>query len=148
MDRWITLISTLGAAIIGGLIAPLISQRRERATARAEVRRALAEVETRRFEPSEYREFARALASFEANAILAGLPRQLVFGYAAAVENYRSEVRFEEVAGPDGEPGYVIDVQHVIKAHARELERVSESLWHPWLTKWRWGPRPGSGIEQ
>src|SRR5665647_3701965 len=67
MTPWVTLISSLGAAIIGGLVAPLVTQRRERVAARAEVRRALTDVEALRFDQDRYQEFTRALSAFEAH---------------------------------------------------------------------------------
>ena len=94
MTPWVTLISSLGAAIIGGLVAPLVTQRRERVAARAEVRRALTDVEALRFDQDRYQEFTRALSAFEASAILAGLPRRVVASYMKAVEAHRRSTRF------------------------------------------------------
>jgi hypothetical protein len=83
-------------------------------------------VETRRFDPADHRKFARALASFEASAILAGLPRDIALTYSSVVQH----------TGPDGESGYLIDDQTIIRDHAVALERLSSSLWHPWVS-WR-----------
>jgi hypothetical protein len=137
MTPWVTLISSLGAAIIGGLVAPLVTQRRERVAARAEVRRALTDVEALRIDQDRYQEFTRALSAFEASAILAGLPRGVVAGYMKAVEVHRRSTRFEHGIGPNGEDGWAITHGPVTEAHELALERLGSCLWHPWLGRRR-----------
>ena len=137
MTPWLTLVSSLAAAIIGGLVAPLVSQRRERLAARADVRRALTEVEALRFDQDRYQEFTRSLAAFEANAILAGMPRGVVANYIRAVEAYRASTRFEHGIGPNGEDGWAITSGPVTEAYERALERLGTCLWHPWLGRLR-----------
>ena len=137
MTPWLTLISSLAAAIIGGLVAPLVTQRRERLASRADVRRALTEVEALRFDQNRYQEFHRALAAFEANAILAGMPRSVVASYMRAVEAHRAATRFERDVGPNGEDGWAITYGPVTEAHEQALERLGSCLWHPWLGRMR-----------
>lgn len=132
-----TVISSLGAAVIGGLLSPLLTQRKERVQARAEVRRVLAEVEVLVWPPSDYREFQRQVASFEAMALLARLPQNCVRDYTRVVAQYRSGIECREEIGPEGEPGYFIDDQATIEAHATALEALGRAVWHPWLSRLR-----------
>jgi len=138
MASWLTLVSSLGAAIIGGLVAPLVTQRRERLAARADVRRALTDVEALRFDPDRYQDFTRAVATFEANAILAGIPRRVVMEYSRAVEVYRRSTQLVDGVGPNEEAGWVITDGPVVEAHERAIERLGRCLWHPWLGRTRW----------
>lgn len=137
MNTWATLLSSLAAAVVGGLVAPLITQRRERLEARAEVRRALTEVEALRFDQDRYQEFMRAVAAFEAGAILAGLPRRVVAAYIKAVHAHRDATRFEQGIGPNGEDGWSISYGPVTDAHERAVEKVGRCLWHPWIERVR-----------
>lgn len=123
MSTWATLVSSLGAAIIGGLVAALVTQRRERLQARAEVRRWLTKVETWMYGPGNYREFVRGLAAVEASAILAGVPRAVVADYTTAAEQRRRSTRYEEDVGPNGESGWVISHGPVTEAHEAALKR-------------------------
>lgn len=136
MSPWLTLVSSLAAAVIGGLVAPLIIQRRERLGARAEVRRALSDVEALRFAADDYREFTRALAVFEAAAIVAGMPRGVVTNYMRAVEAHRGSTRFEEGIGPEGEDGWAITRGPVTEAHEEALDRRGVPLASLGRTHW------------
>ncbi|XGX79775.1 hypothetical protein LQK93_02590 [Terrabacter sp. BE26] len=133
----VTLVSSLGAAIVGGVVSPMFSQRRERVAARADVRRGLTEVESRRHMPGDYQAFHKALASFEASAILAGMPWRAVKSYSEAINAYRDAVEVHYDVGPNGEDGYGVSDPRRHEEHDRALERLSWALWHPWLSRFR-----------
>lgn len=79
----------------------------------------------------------RALAAFEASAILAGLPRGVVVRYVRAVESHRASTRFEYGVGPNGEDGWAITHGPVTQEHEEALDRLVSCLWHPWLSRFR-----------
>jgi DNA helicase IV len=131
LPAWVTLVGSLGAALITAIIAPHFTQAAERRTARGQVRERLAEVESLRWEDESYLDFRKAVAALEAAAIIARVPRAAVRSYVKTAEAARqaSETYPE---GPDGEPITLVSTELADRVQD-ELERVSQVLWHPVL---------------
>ncbi|WP_323098098.1 hypothetical protein [Intrasporangium sp. YIM S08009] len=134
MADWVAVVSSLGGAVIGSVIAPALLHRRERLAARGEVRRAISEVEALKFSPG-HGAFLRALGAVEANAILAGLPQRVVSPYSLALQQIQSQLEFHENVGPNGESGWGISGSTATDGHAKALRVLSWAFWHPWLSR-------------
>lgn len=132
---WVTLVGSLGAALIVAVVAPQVTHATERRAARGNVRERLADVEALRWDDEPYVDFRKAIAAFEAAAIIAGVPRAVVRSYVKAAEAARQASQtYPE--GPDGEPiTILLDDEVDARVHA-ELDRVSQVLWHPVLGRW------------
>lgn len=136
MTTWVDVASTLGAAIVGGIVAPQIMQARERRLARADVRKRLGLVEATRWPEVPFKEFRTAIAEFEASAITAGLPRYLVRGYVDAATTARSAATIYEGAGPNGEAVGLLDPDSPADVDLeKSLTEMGHALWHPWLSR-------------
>lgn len=132
MPTWLQVLGTIGAAVIGGIIAPQITRLAERRLARAALLEKIREVEALRWGDLGYQEFLRAIASLEAAAIIARIPRRLVRAYVDAAMNARRNSR------DTGDPtlGWYVD-NEVNKGVEVALEDVSRYLWHPILGRVR-----------
>ncbi|TDE26424.1 hypothetical protein E1295_44330 [Nonomuraea mesophila] len=135
MDAWLQVLSTLAAAVIGGVIAPQITQARERRAARALVRERIADVESLRWLEDPYLEYKRALAALEAAALIARVPRDVVQRYMQAADAARSVMEEAPGAGPNGEDVSFMPDGPETLAHAKSLDQLSAALWHPWLAR-------------
>jgi hypothetical protein len=134
MPVWLQVIMSLAAAVLGGVIAPQLSQTKDRRAARAAVRERIAEVDALRWDDEPYLEFRRALAAFEASAILARVPR----GRAVQLVHAAEEVRKASQTypdGPDGEPITVVVDHEKDEAWTHAIEELGRTLWHPWLAR-------------
>lgn len=134
MPPWLQVITSLIAAVIGGIVAPQVSQAKDRRAARAAVREKVADVDALRWNDESYIEYRRAVAVFESAAILARVPRHIVLGFLRAVDDAR-EASETIPKGPDGEPVSVLMDQQKDEAVRRAMEQLSFSLWHPWVTR-------------
>lgn len=136
MATWLQLVSSLVAALIGGVIAPQITQSKERRAARAVVRERIADVESLRWLEYPYTDFKRALAALEAAALVARVPRTAVQRYVRASEAARGAMKEAPGAGPHGEDAsYLLSDAPEALAPASALEELSAALWHPWLVR-------------
>ncbi|WP_146147490.1 hypothetical protein [Prauserella shujinwangii] len=136
MPVWLQIGASLAAALIGGVIAPQVTQTKDRRAARAAVREKIDEVDALRWEDQPYLEFRRAIASFEAAAILARVPRSAARRFAEAATEARQESQhFPE--GPDGEPITILLDDAKEEAVLAAVSELSLRLWHPWLAKIR-----------
>ncbi|MEU6779327.1 hypothetical protein ABZ912_08980 [Nonomuraea angiospora] len=135
MATWLQFLSTLAAAVIGGVIAPQITQLKERRAARALVRERVADVESLRWLEYPYSEYKRALAALEAAALIAGVPRIAVQRYVKATDATRGVMREASGAGPDGEDSSYLVEGPETRAYAEALDQLSATLWHPWLVR-------------
>lgn len=135
MTTWLQMLTSLVAAVIGGVIAPQITQARERRAARALVRERVADVESLRWLEYPYPEYRRALAALEAAALIARVPRIAVRRYVQAAYAARSAMREAPGAGPNGEDASYLPEGPEARAHAAALDQLSASLWHPWLVR-------------
>lgn len=135
MSTWLSVLSSLGAAIIGGIIAPQFLQAQDRRKARASVREKLTDVERLRWANESYLGFRAALAAFEAAAMIARVPRKVTMTYINAAE--RSRKASHMIYQPElGEEPEVATVDYNLNKDAlRALDRVSISLWHPWTSR-------------
>lgn len=140
MPDWVDVASTLGAAVIGGLIAPQLMQAKERRAARAAVREKIADVEALRWEDEPYRDFQRAVSALEAAAILARLPRKAVRSYLNAADAARRASYVIE-DGPDGGPETILLNGPESQAVKASLEHLGVVLWHPWTRRFPFLPR-------
>jgi hypothetical protein len=132
MPGWVQVLSALAAAVIGGVIAPQITQTRERRAARAAVLEKVPEVETLWFGDKSRREFRQTLAALEASAIIAGMPRELVRPYIAAAERARkSSSQMTDEYGTF----WIVETRYTDPAKVA-LEHLSRAAWHPHLTQW------------
>ncbi|MFG1909012.1 hypothetical protein [Kribbella sp. NPDC048928] len=132
--------STLGAALIGGIIAPYVTKSRERREARAEVLNAILELEQRRWGEIGYDQFQRAAFALQATAVIARVPRWAVVAYLDVAKAARDTSR--EFDSDDG-PTWVIDSSEEAKVQ-RELNRLTRVIWHPVLGR-LYGRRRGRG---
>lgn len=133
MATWLQVVSSLVAALIGGVIAPQITQSKERREARAVVRERIADVEALRWLEQPYQDYKRALAALEAAALVARVPRPVVQRYVRASEAARDVM--VEAPGPDGEDASFLPDGPEALAVASALEGLSAALWHPWLAR-------------
>jgi hypothetical protein len=130
-STWLPVISSLGAAVVGGIVAPQLLQSRERRASRAAVREKIAEVEVLRWEDEPYQEFRKAIAALESAAMIARVPRHPVQEYVRAAEQARHASQVHP-GGPDGEPITTLDEEHDELVQGA-LDRLSRLLWRPWV---------------
>jgi hypothetical protein len=133
MPVWLQVLASLSAAVIGGIIAPGILQSRERRAARGAVLERVTDVESLWFADEPWREFRYAVAKFEAAAIVAGLPQELVRRYVSAAEIARRNSKDDMVDG--GERITYIEPEYADQAKTA-LEYLGRAIWHPHLTRW------------
>lgn len=133
MPIWLTVVASLAAAVIGGVISPQLAQTKERRSARAAVREKLGEVEALRWSGESASDFRRAMAALESAAIMARVSRRAIERYNAAAIAARKASDVLPV-GPNGELEGAVDWVHE-KAMVNALTDVTRHLWHPWATK-------------
>jgi choline dehydrogenase-like flavoprotein len=130
MAPWVQILGTLCAAVIGGIIAPQITQARERRAARADVLTKVNAAEALRWGGENYQEFMRALAALESAAVIARVPRSTIRTYAKAAKAARDssvEVDMGDYMG------WVVDPAGDAAVETA-LETLSQAIWHPWLS--------------
>jgi hypothetical protein len=131
MTPWIQVVGTLFAAVIGGVIAPQITQARERRAARADVLTKVSQVEELRWGGEDYQEFTRSLAALESAAIMARVPRRIVRAYAKVAKAARdSSIHVDRGDYMEWVPDPAEDA-----GAERALEALSQAIWHPWLSR-------------
>ena len=146
-----TILELLVAAGAGGLIVQYVGRGSERRTARADVRKALSEVDTARWHiPAEDAEdaFTERLRTLMVTAMVAQVPRELTDRYIYAAQATRAA----RTAAKREHPEYA---QHRMVGGGIGLERdfsdyvdqtrdlLVSYLWRPWpgLWRYRYGPR-------
>lgn len=131
------ILSTMLAAVLGGVVSPQLMQAKERRLARANVREKLATVDSLRWETEPYPEYLKAIAAFEAAAILGGVPRRVVRRCVMAADDVRRASEVFEGEAPDGGPLGVLLDKSKNEEFVRAVEELSQHLWHPMLAKFR-----------
>jgi hypothetical protein len=121
----------VGGALITSVVGPLISQRHERRDVRANVLRAVAEVERARWAPAEREPFRATIINLRSAALVAGVNREAVESYArlAQYAQRMSEDSWEVIPDEEfggGIPGSLGDLTR----HAATL--VTDIVWHPY----------------
>lgn len=134
MPAWLQVLTSLTAAVIGGVIAPQITQARERRAARAAVLEKITDAEALWLGDESYQDFRRAITALEAAAIVGGLPRVLVLRYILAARLARQNSSYEPV-GVQGESLWIIDSRYTDQARVA-LRYLSLAVWHPHITRW------------
>lgn len=121
----------VGGAAIQSVLGPLFGQIHERRELRAHVLASLAEVERVRWADSEDRmPFRTAVGSLRADALVAGVNRELAEAYVqAAAACYGRSLRNWEMSGGEPESGTIsMPLSNYIGACAKALTFY---LWHP-----------------
>lgn len=122
----------LGAAVIGGVVAPHVTQARERRQARAAASNALFAVKQARWGNVSYSEFRMALYAFQGAALCAGLPRSMIRCYVgmARVARYVSWASYQSAV--EAEEGYAEAIDARLEQTVQAaLDMVTDALWHP-----------------
>ena len=135
MPPWMPVLSALSAAVIGGVIAPQITQAKERRAARADVLNKVRHLERLRWGSNDARDFRQAIAAFEYAAIIARLPRSIVTTYVGAAERARSNS--DRFIDEDGKEDWAISIW-AADAVRDALDKLSLMIWHPLLWRPRW----------
>lgn len=152
MNQWITLLQgALAGGAIGAFVSPVIAQRSDRRTARAQAREKLAEAENARHDPAAA--FSEILIQLRTAAMIAGVPRSVVEKYISLYEAFRKHgLTAKGMRGgvdrsaPQNWPGF-LQVDAVMAASI-----LSSVLWHPWAGRvlaglrlrfrlWKWRRR-------
>jgi hypothetical protein len=121
-----------GGALVSSVLTPAISQRRERRDTRADVLRAIGEIERARWAPTADREtFRAAIVSLRAAALVAAADRDVVESYALLAQYGRrmSEASWE--AHHDEEVGGYISL-NLAQLTTQSARVLTDSIWHPY----------------
>jgi len=135
MSPWLQILSALGASVVGGVIAPQITNAKDRRAARAAVIEKARDVEVLRWGHDRHEEFAAATIALEAAAVIARVPRDLVTSYVEAARNARQQ-SYRVDYGDRGGWGWGVDGEYGRPVELA-LERISRFIWHPWLSRLR-----------
>ncbi len=126
--------TTFAVAVIGGVVAPQVTQARERRSARATAAERLGGVEMARWWPATYPEYRERLILFRAAAVGANLPKPVLDEYVRLSRVARlASFSAGEAAKDRGESpwsGRIDPRLHDLLEEAVEL--VLMCLWHPW----------------
>lgn len=158
--NWADLTALLGALGVGALISTWVSWAKDRRGARADVRRALAEVERLRWarnpatEPEEFERESMALwvarRDLAVSAMLAGLPREPVDHYVrlAAVSFTASKETWERQNRTPGsakpEPGQRGPIESPVSEAVDDgRDLMIDMIWRPFRTRLTWKRRLG-----
>jgi hypothetical protein len=127
-------LTTFAVAVIGGVVAPQVTQARERRSARATAAERLGGVEMVRWWPATYQEYRERLILFRAAAVGANLPKPVLDEYVRLSRVARlASFSAGEAAKDRGESPWTgrIDPRlHDLLEEAVEL--VLMCLWRPW----------------
>jgi hypothetical protein len=121
-----------GGALASSVLGPWISQRRERRDVRADVLRAVGEVERARWAPVPRDDFRAAIINLRATALVAGVNRDAVESYAQLAQYAQRVSEDSWSVTEDAEAG-----GGSISGSLGELTRQSATLladivWHPY----------------
>lgn len=126
----------IGAAggLFTGLVGPYLLRYAERRQARANVHRALVDVERLREAKvdSDHNEFNRAVRELEATALIAGLPRDLVQAYTALAETYWRASSLEMDAWGFGKQRMPMQLSYCV---GKAAETLTDAAWQPLLAR-------------
>lgn len=126
-----------GGAIASSVLGPLISQRRERRDVRAEVLRAISDIEQVRWAPASWRDYRAAVITARSAGLVADARRDLLDRYLrlAYVARRASDRSWEECGGEEeaGAGGIDAGLSDLVRSAA---ELVIDSLWHPYRKRW------------
>lgn len=132
MDPALTAVlsGAVGGALIQSIVGPMVSQARDRKSARAKVLEHIAEVENLRWAPSDAAEFKRAVLAVRASALVASAPYRLVNGYLmfAQIAHAVSDLDFEESGGHPESGGIPVPIADLASQSCKFL--VAQ-LWYP-----------------
>jgi hypothetical protein len=128
----------LGGALASSILGPLFSQRSERRNLRADVLRAVGEVERRRWTPEDRVAFRAAVDSCRAAALVAAVNRDIVDRYLGYAEVGRrtSEWTAEHMPDEDGGGSIPSELGDLIRITADVLV---DHVWHPHRSRWSIG---------
>ena len=121
----------LGGAVATSILGPVVAQRRERRDTRADVLRAISNLEIARWAPREWDGFRQGVSALWATALVANAPRTLVGEYIqlAYVARRTSESSWLEMP----EEGHGGGIPPVLSDLARDAaEMVIDHVWHPY----------------
>lgn len=122
----------LGAAVIGGVVAPHVTQARERRQARADASNALFAVEQARWGNVGYSEFRKTLYAFYGSALSAGLPRPMIRYYVGLARVARYASWASHRSKPQTEESYADPIDARLEEGVQEaVEMITDALWHP-----------------
>jgi hypothetical protein len=133
--NWLEIAKLVVAGLAGGAIVPYLTNLRERRIARAAVGERIADVEASRWagDSSSYRNLRTVIHGFDARAMVAGMPRELVRIYiklcmvAFATSRHNLEIMVDDEGG-----GISTRLDNLVTA-ARDL--LIEFCWHPLRTR-------------
>jgi hypothetical protein len=122
----------LGGAIVQSIVGPLVMNGSARRDIRATVLRRIGEVERRRWAPGSWDALLESAAALSAEALVAGMPRDLVDVYVAAAR--ASFLTGEQMMEDQDEDRGCIppDLAHVCR---RSADLVIRAAWHPKRTR-------------
>jgi hypothetical protein len=91
---WLQLAGTLAAAVVGGILAPYVTNSRERRAARANLFVVILQVEERRWgDNTNYKDFRQSVFALQSTAVIGRVPRWAVDNYLHAATKARREGR-------------------------------------------------------
>lgn len=135
MTTFADIASTFAVAVIGGVVAPRVTQAKDRRSARAAAAQELGSFELARWWPDSYEHYRERHIAFRSAAIGAGLPKRVLDEYVrlsrvARLASYRAG---EEAKAKGENPwgGRIDPLLYDLVAEAADI--VFECLWHPAL---------------
>ncbi|MEX2973027.1 hypothetical protein [Streptomyces sp. C184] len=140
MADLVALLQLLGAGSVGGIVAQYVGAGPERRQARASARGAMAALEEAVWSEGAQEEWGRlrsAQHTFEAAAMIAGVPQEISHWYVKTRSAIYLESRRSWAEYPDPEYGGGVEVE-LLRALNEATGLVYEALWHPQRTRYRW----------
>lgn len=121
-----------GGALASSVLGPWISQRRERRDVRADVLRAVGEVERSRWAPVQREDFRAAIINLRATALVAGTNREAVESYArlAQYAQRMSEESWSVTGDPEAGGGSIPGSLGEPTRQSAAL--LADIVWHPY----------------
>lgn len=135
MPTWLEVAGTLGVAVLGGIVAPYVTNSRDRRATRAKLFEVISVVGEQRWnEIDHYASFNRSVTTLQSTALIARVPRWAVDDYVQAAFEARRGIRS---LGHD-ENGPILTGDAELEAGVRQaLDSLTYVIWHPKLGRLR-----------
>lgn len=123
-----------GGAVASSILGPMIVQRTELRGLRAAALRAVADVESKRWAPGDFRAYRDAVVTFRSEALVARVDRRVVERYIllSYVARQRSDQDHEELQSDEHGGGISPELNSVVRQAAN---LVVTTLWQPWRSR-------------